>query len=129
MPQGGQKGDMADMQGVRVLVVEDSALILMEVESAIEDAGGEVVGPATRLGQATALAETEEFDVALLDVNLDGEMTYPVADALARRAKPFVLATGYDPQTSIAAEYRDRPVLRKPYTGEGLVQVLRELLK
>lgn len=121
-------GNTADMRGVRVLVVEDSALILMEVESAIEDAGGEVVGPATRLRQASRLAETEEFDIALLDVNLDGELTYPVAEALARRDKPFVLATGYDPETSIAPEYRERPVLRKPYTGDGLVRLLQETL-
>ncbi len=126
---GSREGDVSSMEGVRVLVVEDSALILMEVETAIEDAGATVVGPATRLSQAAKLAETEEFDVALLDVNLDGELTYPVADALARRSKPFVLATGYDPQTSIVAEYRDRPVLRKPYTGDGLVRMLKELLQ
>lgn len=119
---------MSSMDGVRVLVVEDSALILMEVEAAIEDAGGTVVGPATRLGQAADLAESEEFDVALLDVNLDGELIYPVAETLVRRDKPFVLATGYDPGNSIAPEYRDRPVLRKPYTGDGLVQLLREIL-
>ncbi|WP_152527827.1 HWE histidine kinase domain-containing protein [Lutibaculum baratangense] len=128
MSEAGLQSEEASIEGVRVLVVEDSALILMEVEMAIEDAGGLVVGPATRLAQASELAASAEFDVALLDVNLDGELTYAVADTLARRSKPFVLATGYDPQTSIVAEYRDRPVLRKPYTSEGLVRAIKEMV-
>lgn len=83
------------LTGTRVLVVEDEALISMLVEEYLEDLGCEVVATAARLNEALEKARLLTFDVALLDVNLAGQVSYPVADTLRSRGIPFVFATGY----------------------------------
>jgi len=72
-----------------------------------------------RLPQALQMAETEELDLAILDVNLDGRMSFPVAAILERRGVPFLFATGYG-AGSIEQPYRDRVVIRKPFSLEDL---------
>lgn len=109
--------------GLRVLVVEDEAAIAMLIEDMLLDLGAEVVGPAGRIGQATTLAETEEFDLAILDVNLAGQPVYPVVDILVRRQRPFVFSTGYG-AGGIEPAWRGRPVLQKPFSQTELEQVL-----
>ena len=79
----------------RILVVEDEYLIADDLCHALGEAGATVVGPATSVAQALALIGEESIDGALLDVNLNGEQGYPVADMLAGRCVPFVFATGY----------------------------------
>ena len=110
----------------RVLVVEDEALIAMEIESALLDAGFAVVGPAATLAAATALAAAEALWAAVLDVNLAGEPVFPVADALARRRVPFAFVTGYGPEV-LPARFRDRPLLRKPCSPRTVVAALNRL--
>lgn len=114
---------MSELSGKRVLLLEDDFLIATMAEGMLSDLGIEVVGPASRIEQATALAETERLDAAVLDINIRGEHSQAVAEALRRRAIPYIFATGYDEQ-SFSGE-TDAPVLQKPYTDDKLAEVLR----
>jgi light-regulated signal transduction histidine kinase (bacteriophytochrome)/CheY-like chemotaxis protein len=112
----------------RLLVVEDSFLVLLNIEGMCQDLGWHVVGPATRLDQAIALARTETFDAALLDVNLDGEMSWPVADVLNERGIPFAFTTGYDQSNMLPDIHAGSEIIAKPYHIEDLANRLREMM-
>lgn len=118
------------VQGLRVIVVEDEALLALEMEDILSDAGYVVVGTAARLGPALELAEQADFDTALLDMNLAGERIDPVARAIAARGLSIIFVTGYGDRTlphGIAA-----PVLEKPCSREkllGLLGAMREVLR
>jgi CheY-like chemotaxis protein len=99
---------------LRILVVEDEMTIALLIEDMLTDLGHQVVGLAMRLPQALNLAEACEIDFALLDVNLDGLMSFPVADILSRRGVPFVFASGYG-SAGLEPDWRARPVIRKPF--------------
>jgi len=116
---------MADPQ--RVLIVEDEPLIAMMLEDFLDALDREVAGSADSVASALARLGEGGVDAAILDVNLQGgETSWPVADALAERGIPFVLATGGSNDT-IAEAHRDRPVLAKPFTIEGVEQALDSL--
>ncbi|HEV2816379.1 MAG TPA: response regulator [Allosphingosinicella sp.] len=116
------------LSGRRVLVVEDEMLVLMNIEDMLADLGCEAVSAAATVEQALDLIEAQDFDAAMVDVNLDGRTSYPVADALAARGVPFVFSTGYSGQ-SMDDGYRDRPVLGKPYRNADLIEILTRLLR
>lgn len=110
----------------RILVVEDEALVAMELNQVLSEQGWQVVGPAATLEEALALAEQELFDVALLDVNIHGRRSYPVADALSDRGIPHLFLTGYQivdgdpgPKTAI--------VLQKPVDPGALLKALDDV--
>lgn len=105
--------------GLRVLVVEDESLIAILIEGMLEDLGHTVVGMAPNLGKALELAQLDGLDVAILDVNVDGQESYPVADALAARRVPVVFATGYA-ASRLRAPYGDAFVLQKPFVQRDL---------
>ena len=111
----------------RLLVVEDEYLIRMLVEDMLGDLGYEVAAAVGTLDEATEQASKGEFEGAILDVNVDGEEIYPVADILAQRRLPFVFVTGYG-EGSLPAKYRSRPALQKPFQSEQLRATLAELL-
>lgn len=115
------------LDGRRVLVVEDNALIAMAIEAALRGHGCVVVGPAATLDEALALAlaRTEAPDAAVLDVNLGGASVEPVAAALRGRGVPYVLATGYGDSAALAG---DVTVLRKPFATADLLAAVRRLL-
>src|SRR4051794_22900016 len=83
------------LSGRRVLVVEDEMIVAWLLQDMLADLGCAVVGPAARVSQALAMIDAEAIDAAVLDVNLNGQKSYPVADALAARGMPFVFSTGY----------------------------------
>ncbi|KAB0266547.1 response regulator [Microvirga brassicacearum] len=112
-----------DLTGLRVLVVEDEAAISLLLEDMLLDFGCQVIGPAARLAAALETLAREKVDLAILDVNVAGEPIYPVAEALAQRAIPFVFSTGYG-SAGIRDAYRDRPVLQKPFAQNDLKQKL-----
>lgn len=112
-----------DLNGIRILVVEDEAAISLLLEDMLLDFGCEVIGPAARLSAALEAVEREPIDLAILDVNVAGEPIYPVAEALVQRRIPFVFSTGYG-SAGIKDAFRDRPVLQKPFAQHDLKQKL-----
>jgi CheY-like chemotaxis protein len=115
------------LSGSRVLVVEDEMMVLMLIEGLLADFGCESVTTAATVDQALALIAVQTFDVAMLDVTLNGHESYRIADALVARGVPFFFATGYS-RRSMNAAYCDRPVLHKPFQREKLVDMLTRLL-
>jgi len=118
-----QNTSSEDLQGLRVLVVEDEAAISLLLEDMLLDFGCVVVGPAARLATALDTVRRERLDLAILDVNVAGEPIYPVAEALLERSVPFVFSTGYG-SAGIKDAFRDRPVLQKPFAQHDLKQKL-----
>jgi CheY-like chemotaxis protein len=116
----------ADTRGRRILVVEDEALVAMLVEDALEDAGFGIIGPVRSVAQALEVLETESPDAAVLDLNLAGENSVAVADALVARGIPFVVATGYG-AAGLPASHRNALVLPKPYDPADLTAMLAAL--
>jgi CheY-like chemotaxis protein len=113
--------------GYRVLLVEDEAMIAMLVEDMLEDLGHDLAAVATRLEEALALTRSEVFDVAILDLNLGGVLTYPVADVLRDKGVPFIFATGYG-SGGLKEAYADLPTLHKPFNQEALGQAITAAL-
>lgn len=117
---------MSRLTGRRILVVEDEALVAMLVEDALLDAGALVIGPAATVAEALALLDLETPDAAVLDLNLAGETSTPVADALALRSIPFVVATGYGAD-GLPPGHITVPVLAKPYDPDDLTAALTRI--
>lgn len=115
------------LSGRRVLVVEDEMLVLMMTEDMLADLGCESVVSAATVDEALAQIGAQDFDAAVLDRNLNGDMTDAVADALDARGVPFVFATGYRTPDMLGGE-ADRLVLKKPFHIEQLATILRRLL-
>jgi chemotaxis family two-component system sensor kinase Cph1 len=112
----------------KILIVEDSFLVLIGLEAMCADLGWEIVGPATRLDEGVALARSEAFDAALLDVNLDGEMSWDIADVLKERGIPFVFSTGYDQSNMLPDRLAGAQVLAKPYRIDDVERRLRQMM-
>ncbi len=121
-------GCMTKLAGRRILIVEDEALVAMLVEDALLDAGAEVIGPVATVAEAMALLETATLDAAVLDLNLAGETSTPVADALATRGVPFVVATGYGAE-GLPPGHSAVPVLAKPYDPDELTGTLSRICR
>lgn len=112
------------LAGRRVLLVEDEYFIADEMACSFEASGAEVVGPVGSVQSALDLiAEAERLDGAVLDVNLRGDKSYPVADSLLARGVPFVFATGYD-AISIPARYAHVTRCEKPVDPEKIGKAL-----
>jgi CheY-like chemotaxis protein len=118
----------AALEGRRVLVVEDEALVAMELADVLERQGCRVIGPAASVAQALALLAERRLDAALLDLNLNGEPGLPVAVALSERGVPFVVVSGYSEDQASAPALRPAPRLTKPVRHRELVQVLTHVL-
>lgn len=111
----------------RALVVEDEMLIVIMIEDMLVDLGCESVSTAATVRQALALIESQVFDFAMLDMNLNGSNSYAVAEALAARNVPFIFSTGYS-GNAIVDGFGDRIVLRKPFVERDLTHALKRLL-
>jgi len=112
---------------MRVLLVEDEPLIAMMLEDFLEALDRQHAGTADSVAAALPMVEAGALDAAILDVNLrGGEKSFAIAEALAAKNIPFVFASGGGGE-DIAPEYRDRPMLPKPYTMEGVEQALAKL--
>jgi CheY-like chemotaxis protein len=119
---------MVTSPGRQVLIVEDDALIALELESIFRDEGYEVVGPVGSVSGALAcLARHRGLDGAVLDVSLDTEDVFSVADALAAARTPFLFLTGHA-DARLPARHTMRPVIRKPYVASILVAQLAEII-
>jgi len=111
---------------LRTLIVEDEAIIAISLEAMLNDLGHMVVGTAYGLEEARDMIASLDFEIAVLDLNLGGEMSFPLADLLIQSGKPFVFSTGYD-EAELDERYCGRPVLTKPYGELELVEVLARL--
>ena len=115
-----------DLSGLRVLVVEDEMMVSMLIEDMLTDLGCIVVGPVARLDEAIALAESEQIDCAVLDVNLGGQPIFPLADILRAKGAPFAFATGYG-DAGLRDVDKGSLVLQKPFRETDLARILGEL--
>lgn len=111
------------LRGLRVIVVEDEAVLEMALEDMLTTLGCIVAGTAMRMRRARDLVATIAFDLAVLDINIAGERVDPVADELARRGVPFVFATGYG-EAGVAPHFKSRPIVHKPYSERELEATL-----
>lgn len=108
----------------RVLIVEDEALISMMIQDTLDHLGYEVVATASRLDDGLEKARTLAIDVAVLDVNLHGELSYPIANLLVGRHIPFIFATGYG-RAGLPDNLRDAEFVTKPFRERQLDDALR----
>jgi CheY-like chemotaxis protein len=115
--------DAISSTGKRVLVVEDEPMIRLLLDEMLSDLGYTMAAEAGRLDEALAVAKQGEFDVAILDVNLDGEPVTPVVDVLIERGVPFVFVSGYA-RRGIPEGHSRAPLLQKPFQSEGLARAL-----
>jgi CheY-like chemotaxis protein len=114
--------------GGSVFLVEDEVMIRMMVADMLEELGYRVAAEAGEIGEALRLAESADFDFAILDVNVNGKVISPVADLISARNRPFIFATGYG-SSGLPEEYRDRPALQKPFQLETLARMIDATLK
>jgi CheY-like chemotaxis protein len=107
----------------RILVVEDELMIRMLLQDMLADLGHTLAGEAGHIEEAMTLAKQSEFDLAILDVNLNGQPISPVVEVLVGRGLPFVFATGYG-QRGVPEPYRTTPTLQKPFQADALAKAI-----
>jgi CheY-like chemotaxis protein len=117
----------AELEGLRVLVVEDEFLVAMDIQAMLHDLGCEVMGPTGDLESALRIAGEEVLNLALLDVNIGGEPVTAVAEALVARAVPIVFCTGYQAE-NWCNRYPAAPTLIKPFQPADLRSALERAL-
>ena len=118
----------SDTPAPRILLIEDEMLVSGMLQSMLSNLGYAVAGVASDRDEAMKLVDRETVDGVVLDINLNGEMSYPIADELAARGIPFIFSTGYE-QQSLPAAHGTRPLLRKPFRRSALGGALADLLK
>lgn len=117
---------MDGLKDAAVLLLEDEFLIAIDAEEILKELGAAKVETAATLSEAELLAAREHFDIAMLDVNINGEMSLPLAESLRQQGVPVVLATGYELRDDTLAGFT--PCVRKPYSREALEQALAAAL-
>ena len=116
------------LSGRRVLLVEDEALVAMLLETILEDMGCVPVGPAGTVEDGLAIAaDPAPLDAALLDVNVAGQLVFPIAEALKARGVPFVFSTGYG-EGGLPDEWRGHPTIQKPFTEAAIRNALMKAM-
>ena len=111
-----------------VFLVEDEVMIRMMVADMLEELGFSIAAEAGEINEAIRLAQCTHFDLAILDVNVNGKVISPVAELIQARKRPFIFATGYG-SSGLPEEFRDRPALQKPFQLETLAKVIESTLK
>jgi DNA-binding response OmpR family regulator len=110
-----------------VLIVEDEWLIADQIAEALRDDGFGIVGPVGQVAAALDLLKTERINVALIDININGDRTFQLADALANASIPFAFLSGYS-RADLPPNLRDRPLLQKPVNANAVCRCVRALL-
>jgi DNA-binding response OmpR family regulator len=111
----------------RVLIVEDDFLIALELCRFVERAGYSVVGPEASVKATIRALSQQQIDLALLDVNLGGELVFPIAKILEAMGVPFIFVTSYS-ELAMPPQFRHRPLVRKPYAPELLLAQIQQFL-
>ena len=115
------ESDPSQIAGLKILIVEDSLLLALELEQGLTELGAEIVGSAAEVDEAMAMID-RPFDAAVLDANLNGAPVMPVAEALHAMGRPFIFATGYADKAGPAGF--DAPIVRKPYNVGQIARAL-----
>jgi CheY-like chemotaxis protein len=105
---------MSGNESLRILIVEDEMMVVLDLEDMIRELGHVVVASAMRIEAALEYAASADFDVAILDVNVAGRMSFPVAKVLRARGIPVIFATGYG-MSAMPEELHDHAILHKPF--------------
>ena len=122
-----ERTDATDLDGRRILVVEDSPVVAPFTAEVLADLGYQVVGPAPNMATARELIDGEIFDAAIMDIHIRGERVFPLCDILAARGVPFALTSGYA-DWAMPDQWKDWPRLQKPYTLDDIEDALTKLL-
>lgn len=117
----------AGLSGARILIVEDEYYLADDLAKTLEREGAKVIGPAASLEEADALIAASEVDCAILDINLRGEMAFPVADRLESEGIPFVVASGYT-SAAIPARFGQFRRIEKPFRPQEVLEIIPEML-
>jgi CheY-like chemotaxis protein len=113
----------------RVMLVEDDFIVAFDMQSLLEDYGARVLGPATSVREARELIDRQTPNAAVLDVNLNGEWVFPIAEILLERGVPFVFATAYaDDDRLFPPSLRTAPRLAKPVVPDALIAHVERML-
>ncbi len=116
------EGYSRPLEGCRILVAEDNALLLLDIADALSDAGAEIVGPAVSVRTAVSLAQSEPLDAGVLDVAIKGGNAFPIARILAEQGKGIVFVTGMQDTSALEKEWPQAKVLSKPCLPQDLIQ-------
>lgn len=116
------------MGNLRALVAEDSAHVLFGLEMLLGQGGVDIVGAAANVAAMRRLAETVAADVAIVDVNLNGEMVFPAVELLLERGVPVIFTTGYAPDKIFPPRFLNLPVLQKPYDPDELLRLIESVV-
>jgi CheY-like chemotaxis protein len=117
---------MASIKGKRILIVEDEALVALMLEDMLTNCGAVVVGSKSTIGEGSSFAKEENFDVAVLDVNVHGSKIDPIIDILTTRGIPYLLATGYE---KVELPNGHNPTsIQKPYSENSVIEGLAKVL-
>lgn len=112
--------NVARLAGCRILVVEDDWFISRDMERLLAGQGADLIGPVASVDEALDLVRRDGFDLAIIDIKLDNELAYPVADELKRRGMPFAFATGYSADV-IPPRFLGVPYFEKPFEAEVVI--------
>jgi CheY-like chemotaxis protein len=117
------------VEGQTVLLVEDSLIIALDCEDILKRLGAAHVATAATVEQALEAIESQQPALALLDINLGDQTSFPVADRLSAKGVPFLFATGYGEQAQLPEQHTQRMVVQKPYTLENVARILPVLMR
>ena len=116
---------MRKQEAKRVLIVEDEFLVAMLLEDLLTEMGHQVIGTFAQVDEAMKFANQADVNFAILDINLAGATSFPVAEILRRRGIPFLFASGYG-STGLASPFENELTLQKPYEPAELERVIAE---
>ena len=119
-------GAAAMKSASKILLVEDESLVLMLLEDMLVEMGHSIVGAASELDEAIELAKNAAYDVAIIDINLKGQRTFPVAEIVLERGLKLIFSTGYG-ESSIEPKFSSNPLLQKPFDDRALGDALAKL--
>lgn len=111
-------------ESLRFMIVDDEAIIALNLECMLEDLGHTVIETVSQVDRGMEVARTSDIDMAILDINVRGELSFPIAEILRSRSVPFIFSSGYG-EGGLIDGFRDEVVLTKPYDTEGLRRILQ----
>jgi CheY-like chemotaxis protein len=128
-PASRRKDAEKPLSGFTILIVEDEALLAFDLRDSFEEAGAAIVGPVPSLSGAIRAASEEHFDIAVLDVDLQGRDVFPAAEILVERKIPFLFHTGHGNHSEFPAQFADSPIYPKPGCPSEMIGILLDLIE